>query len=125
MTAVDSVPSIEQQLKVFKAALCEAGYPHVPVYRSDKPKRRPYASCDRTLIPPAVFWTAQNIALGPLAQRACWSCWFYGHETGDWTQRDHCRAGECAHPEGPARPPRELLAPPPTPWPPLSRKDTD
>ena len=55
-------------------------------------------------IPAAVWWQACYLAYE--GAMPCWACWDSGVGV-------ECGKGNCAHPEGPSRPPRELLV---RPW---------
>ena len=91
-------------------ALSEAGYPDAPI--------RPFGTAGLEVdadildhVPPAVIWIVHKLAVP--AKQPCWACWSEAGFSHDFEPAWSCEQGKCAHPEGPARPPRELLRPPP------------
>lgn len=102
------IPSAEVVVERMKMALSEAGYPDAVVAHTGASRRTGYPVFHVPNVSLAVRWLAADIAaqsLGyPCGRPACWSCY-----VGSRQDQRSCLTGNCAHPEGPARPPRELL----------------
>ena len=101
-----AIPTPEEMVRRAKAAYAEAGWPDVQVRAAGRhpdgwPLIRAYGLGSQA--PLAVTWQAAWTAYE--GRIAFWSCW----NDPSLTVRDDCLAGRCHHPEGPARPPRELL----------------
>lgn len=101
MNTETEVPSAEEMIKRIRTVFAELGWKDVELISADYPSYDgwpvigvPYS------VPLAITWMAGDI-LYP--QISCWSCWL------DPLEGPECLEGRCAHPEGPARPPRELL----------------
>jgi hypothetical protein len=92
-----------------RVALAEMGYGHLTIMEvGPDPAGIPQIGWvgTRDELPPAIAWTAGWLA----RPMPCWSCWLYCR--GSWKSNalaDACQQGHCANPDGPARPPRELL----------------
>jgi hypothetical protein len=84
-------------------AMSEAGYPDVELFQSGTASNGWPNIGNRRQIPGAVWWAACDIAYEGTG--ACWTCW----STMEPDIHSACMAGNCANPEGPARPPKELL----------------
>ena len=101
-----AIPTPEEMVRRVKAAYAEAGWPEVgvQVYAAQPggwPSFRVYGRSPRP--PAAVTWQAAWVVYE--GHMPCWSCW----RSASRAAQDDCRAGNCHHPEGPARPPREEL----------------
>ena len=100
------IPSAEVVMERLRMALAEAGYPDAVLMHShDDPLIITWLN-NRTPAELAAHWQASLLVSGP---RSCWSCWL---ASGAWETRTvaaRCINGDCQSPEGPARPPRELL----------------
>lgn len=104
---------VDGDVERFNVAIAEAGYPECQMWTVDG---RMYAS--RVMpAPPAVIWQASYLAKAG-EPHPCWSCWDASNRADplgpDWERRrwaSDCVTGRgCHFPDGPARPPRELLA---------------
>lgn len=91
----------DEALRRMHAALAEMGYDHVDLrYEGLDQFGQPDLSSPAGAVPDAIRWTAaRTIGL----KMPCWSCYMNPPLTLD------CGLGDCGSPEGPARPPRELL----------------
>lgn len=91
-----------------RAALSEMGGGDWPIELKDRGEHgwRLVVCHPRSLQARAITWTAFRL---DGEKRSCWSC--CDVNSGSWEIAHACRTGNCAHPEGPARPPRELLVP--------------
>lgn len=100
-------PTIEERVHRVKVALAEMGWGHVAVEWREKGDGGTPAIWGLGSSPPsALLWTVWHVAGEAVG---CWGCW----STGDPQVMDQCADhGNCAHPEGPAKPPRELLVAP-------------
>lgn len=97
-----TVPSAEEVLRRLDMALAEAGYPSVVLTWWDtREDGWPQISSSIFATPDAIWWQACDIAYE--GRIPCWSC----YNTPTYKE---CRSGNCAHPEGPSRPPKELLS---------------
>jgi 7-cyano-7-deazaguanine synthase in queuosine biosynthesis len=83
------------------AALAEAGYPNADIRKPARGKLKWVNHPPVTMHLNAVWWMACHLAT---KQSTCWSC--YGTRASE-----ECARGNCAHPDGPAAPPRSLLTP--------------
>lgn len=94
--------NLDEQIQAVKAALTEAGYPHVNVWWDNG-----YGSLalSATEIPLAIQW----MAFAVVTKLACWSCFLESSVLDNFTIGRDCLAGNCHNPDGPHRPPRELL----------------
>lgn len=109
------IPSPEEMIRRFDAACTEAGWPNVRftvagTMHSGWPKvvvGRNHTGD----VPAAVYWMACDIAyMDDGDPYACWPCWQASTDAEyDDDSAWRCAEGDCAHPEGPSRPPRELL----------------
>lgn len=97
----------EEAVHRVKTALAEMGYPDFDVYWDGR-----YCEIGTPLVigwwtnlPDVVVWMTAAVAF-PEQPCPCWACF----RTHDPALAAACwRDDDCAHPEGPARPPRELL----------------
>lgn len=90
----------EMVMERLRMALAELGYKDAPLYsRGIFRDGWPAIALPPSAVPDAVWWTASSLVYDVIA---CWACW--NARTGT-----ACINGNCAHPDGPARPPRELL----------------
>lgn len=85
-----------------RIALAEMGYGDVPFDGPGTQLPHPRSRDPHFL---AAWWVAVDLVGFPCA---CWACWEESHFLPRGDAAD-CLAGVCQHPEGPARPPRELL----------------
>jgi len=95
-------------LEHVRMCLTEVGYdPSLvflyPIIAMERTSRRLLPTvrtdCDISL---AVWWMAYDTCG---IEIACWSCW----SCGELDQAYECRTGRCKYPNGPRKPPRELL----------------
>ncbi len=98
-----TIPTPEEMVRRVKAALAEARYPDADVRECTPLLSGGWPNVMMILceVPEAAWWQACWVAYE--GRVACWACW------PDNDANDDCLAGNCHHPEGPARPPRELL----------------
>jgi hypothetical protein len=104
-TARFSREQAEAAVPRVKALLAEMGWGDVQVEASPRSNREDWQVGVTVDVPNAVAWQAWRLAGVPMA---CWSCHWMN---GDYEANRACNDGNCAHPEGPATPPRELLVP--------------
>lgn len=100
----DAVVSAMRRPQRVAMALAEGGYPDALLelvngaFQWTNSPRTPHAF--------AAFWQATSLATtDPIP---CWACWNASGRRVS-AQAQDCAKGNCAHPEGPTRPPRELL----------------
>jgi hypothetical protein len=94
--------SPDQAIAFAKMALAEAGYPEVePYWEGTYIREIPVIGLPGA--PLAVSWQIGTLVCP--AEMACWTCYL----SADTDSQALCSEGDCRHPEGPARPPRELL----------------
>lgn len=100
-------PTIEERIHRVKTALAEMGCWDAEVgWRAEGAGGHVVIRGDGFPPPSALLWTVWHVAGEAVG---CWGCW----STGDPQVMDQCADhGNCAHPEGPAKPPRELLVAP-------------
>lgn len=91
-------------------ALAELGFPPEAVYEIEDDGGWRGIGFDPDVIPHAVAYQAGAIvAHGFGMPYGCWSCWVAGGFVVASVAVQDCKVGRCAHPAGPAVPPRELL----------------
>jgi hypothetical protein len=103
-TLTFSPEEIEAMRRRLDMALCEAGWPNVPLTYDPQYDGDP-GPCFRVTfvhVPIAVWWAACRLAYGPLS---CWSC-FNNQTTAGAIE---CANGNCQDPDGPKFPPSGLL----------------
>lgn len=101
----------DELVRRVSAALAEMGWGHVVEVRpsplggvSWEPVRA---------LPAAVAWQAGYVAAhGTGIDMPCFACYEASRCVSSGRPAITCALGMCAHPEGPARPPRELLVAP-------------
>ncbi|HVX20919.1 MAG TPA: hypothetical protein VHB02_06210 [Acidimicrobiales bacterium] len=96
----------EEAVHRVKTALAEMGFGHLEV-QPHALKLGVVVIVGGDEIPDAVQWTVASVVFGD--EIPCWSCWLEGDRVYPSASATACVAGDCSHPEGPARPPRELL----------------
>lgn len=99
----------EEQVRRIRACLAEAGYPDADVHWASDGVSVGLSGSHG--VPDAVCWMAFQTAFHgrcpcPLptctGRLPCWACW-------EASVGEECADGNCHHPEGPSRPPVELL----------------
>lgn len=113
--ALTALVNRRRYVERFNAAMAEAGYPNRRLWCDGTGSIYPAGDAPA---PPAVVWQALWLANGG-DPHPCWSCWDVANRADplgpDWEKRrwaSDCvtgRRGGCHFPNGPARPPRELL----------------
>lgn len=101
MTPSLPIPSADEVIARLRVALAELGYEGMEIWHEGlREDGWPILTTEGGVIPPAIMWTAGELAFAGHIE--CWSCW--SAHTGR-----ACSLGDCSHPDGPAKPPRELL----------------
>lgn len=99
-------PTIEERIHRLRTGLAEMGYPDVVLVVEDGGSG-PEVGIAAPFPPVAVCWMAWHVA--DREGCPCWACWRTQARDVMYECAVH---GNCAHPEGPAKPPRELLVAP-------------
>lgn len=106
---MSAIPSAEVVMERLRMALAEAGYPDVPLNHDgchDVDGWPRVTSPTSAVRNPAVWWAANELVY---PRRPCWACWIAASKWRRSEPAASCELGNCTHPNGPARPPRELL----------------
>jgi len=100
VTTETEIPSVGEVIDRMRAALAEMGYGDSVLEPdgSDDKDGWPMVMGSGS-IPRAVWWTACFLVYPSMG---CWAC-------DEDYRTQQCETGHCQHPEGPAKPPRELL----------------
>jgi len=100
----DMTDSPDETIEQLRMALAEAGYPDANV----QPDPWRWFTPEHTERTFAVWWMAIEVVVPD--EHGCWACYSdpLNNVTRGWFLIA-CRDGNCAHPDGPARPPRHLL----------------
>lgn len=99
MTPPVPIPSADEVIARLRVALAELGYGDAFLASEETWGGWPDAVSDADEVPNHIWWTACSLVY---PTQPCWACYLM-HES------DACIDGNCAHPDGPAKPPRELL----------------
>lgn len=105
------IPTADELIDRMNMALTDTGYPKIKEWRQSGETDfgwpvvviiDSYTDGHLMATPLAVWWHVGNIAYE--GRVACWSCWHEEDKAPD------CASGRCGSPDGPARPPKELLS---------------
>lgn len=101
--------SAEEQIRRTRICLAEIGLEKIDIRQIGTREDGIPIIATSDPIPPAIgFQVAHLLCEREGLPCCCWSC-YLDAQLGTVGAPGDCREGRCRHPEGPARPPRELL----------------
>jgi hypothetical protein len=107
----DVIPlTVEQQIRWTRMCLFEIGLHDIEILQiGTRSDGVPVIGTSDAISPAVGYQVGLLLATKTSTAICCWSCFMEEYETAEFGAAEDCRAGRCRHPEGPARPPREML----------------
>ena len=99
-----TVPTEEEIVERLTMALAELGWGGFPIRIVGTTLEGWPEGAVNSSVPEAVWWQAVDLVYPP---GPCWSCTAWN--SGSVEMSIACSEGNCSHPDGPHKPPRELL----------------
>lgn len=102
---------VEEQIRRTRICLFEVGYHDIDIEVFGKlPDGSPLLGTTTPVEPAIGYQVGVLLCLREGRPICCWSCWLdSGNGAAGGAAAQLCRDGDCQHPQGPAKPPRELL----------------
>ena len=100
----------EKQIRWTRICLAEIGLEHIHIQQiGRRADGVPVIGTSDDISPAIGYQVGLLLSTKTSTPICCWSCYMEEYETGATGAAEDCRQGHCRHPEGPKRPPREML----------------